>query len=694
MRGVEKCAIQQRLPAGQSHHPFASPSMSGVETSLHGFSCHSPVEFCGQDPCVPICSQASAHLCEVPVLIPRQHTTGAPAQRVIDHSDEAIFEDHCDPMALPICDPGSPHPYKGGSCRTLADITNFDRAGQLLLNDSVAGSERTATKAAVSPSDCFASGTHKSTLQNTSCEQRSPPGPWQHGTPALGEPSLLCQDWHVGFRRPTPLGPSLPPDVQSHDAIGDSPTAGTEASKAGPYHIHATDPASFPINLGQPACEICIPDQPLARDQYYHRMQAIRVAAPYTPPSHPARTGFSRPLELAGHAPEVDVNIVHPDPIHCVPFTSFDERNGPRVLAGGEDWGVQQFASFAITTAGLPGQPLARPLGYEVVSYPSPQIALTQDRGRDHRRAVVIDFRSHGGDILVVDVPPGRTLFQVFESVRDFPALEPLANSIRGHSVLCFVNGLAHDATRPLPSLADVVQFLDTPRSGPPIFHGQRPATYLPPPQVTQNQRPFPEVQGVDCANLASVEHAPLLLRPRVPGDGRPPTPPIPAPVDEDRTDDSAAMHSACQEDAAASSSASPFVTQQAPEPLSEQGEPRLPLASTRSSRWDSSSRWNRGRPSSQLSSPPPLLPLSASELLECCDFTVFDVHHHARTLAAPVTFYHTAVGKIGFQPYTRNPSAARLSSAAKTNTRAGQTAACLMGCRPPAFTHLASCTS
>ena len=442
MRGVEKCAIQQRLPAGQSHHPFASPSMSGVETFLHGFSYHSPVEFCGHDRCVPCCSQASAHLCEVPALTPRQHTTSAPAQRAIDHSDEVIFEDHCDPMALPLCDPGSPHPYKGGSCRTLADITNFDRAGQPLLNDSVAGLERTAPKATVSLSDCFASGTPKSSLQNASCEQRPPPGPWQHGAPALGDPSLLCQGWHVGFRRPTQLGPSLPPDVQPHNTIGDSLAAGTEIPNAEPYHVHATDPASFPIFPGQPACEVCAPDQPSARDQYYHRMQAIRVAAPYTPPSHPARTGFSRPLELAGHAPEVDVNIVLPDPIHCVPFTSFDERNGPRVLAGGEDWGVQQFASFAITTAGLPGQPLGRPLGYEIVSYPSPQIALTQDRGRDHRRAIVFDFRSHGGDILVADIPPGSTLFQVFESIRDFPALAPLTNSIRGRSVLCFVNAL------------------------------------------------------------------------------------------------------------------------------------------------------------------------------------------------------------------------------------------------------------
>ena len=52
----------------------------------------------------------------------------------------------------------------------------------------------------------------------------------------------------------------------------------------------------------------------------------------------------------------------------------------------------------------------------------------------------------------------------------------------------------------------------------------------------------------------------------------------------------------------------------------------------------------------------PSLLPLSASELLECCDtrtpsrtFTVFDVHHHVRTLAAPVTFTTQQLARLAF---------------------------------------------
>ena len=200
------------------------------------------------------------------------------------------------------------------------------------------------------------------------------------------------------------------------------------------------------------------------KDQPTSKAQAIRLAGtPHLPPSRAARTGFSRPLELAGHTEAIDLTVSDPEADACQPFTSFDERLGVRILAGDPNWPIRHFASHAILTAGLPGQPIARPLGYEVVSHPGPQIALTQDRGSDHRRAVIFDFRSHGHELATIDLVPGTNVLQAFGLVPPFPGLGELSTRLHSALATCYVNGFVVDVHHTVPFDADVVQFLDQP---------------------------------------------------------------------------------------------------------------------------------------------------------------------------------------------------------------------------------------
>ena len=130
----------------------------------------------------------------------------------------------------------------------------------------------------------------------------------------------------------------------------------------------------------------------------------------------PFRPALSQPLGISA-ASAVSSNVtVGPCPLpqgFPVPFTSFDEVNGPRTLRGDPNWAIEVFIREALDTAGLSGSPVARALQYEVVSLASPQIALTRDRGKDFRRAVVFDASPFLGHLEVVDVAPGTTTLQV-----------------------------------------------------------------------------------------------------------------------------------------------------------------------------------------------------------------------------------------------------------------------------------------
>ena len=485
--------------------------------------------------------------------------------------------------------------------------------------------------------------------------------------------------------------PRLPPVPHYHSAPAHCPTQGPTALAASRYTVCGNGKSSpfphcreattvltcchsgwtAPVEVvpnpspGLPPSQDLFDTTPappvqLTRDAYISRMRAVRIGAvPFQPPAATGRTGFSRPLELAGHTLAVDTSIEPPDLGSCTPFTSFDERNGARVLAGDVTWHVQQFISMAITTAHLLGQPVARVLGYEVVSFPSPQIALTQDRGSDFRRAVILDLRSHGGELSTVDLPPSATVLQALCFVQAFSGTQHLAFGLQQATTSCYVNGVVFDAARVLPADADVVQFLDhtSPAQAPITFNPSR-FTALALPQVVQHTLPSLCAPSMG-SSLSEPSITPSLsVRPLLPGDGRPPTPPIPEDTDDDEVADpdaSSSFHGATDGQAAFSSS-SAYVPHRPspPQPPGRTSEPRP--ASTHSSRWDSRSKWARRALTAATPPQPPLLPLSAMELAECCDtelpsqtFTVFDVHHHARELAAPATFTVQQLARLAF---------------------------------------------
>ena len=113
--------------------------------------------------------------------------------------------------------------------------------------------------------------------------------------------------------------------------------------------------SATPLTCRHSAFLTAAPALQCPNDQPTSKAQAIRLAGtPHLPPPRAARTGFSRPLELAGHTETIDLTVSDPEQ----PFTSFDERLGVRILAGDPDWPIRHFASHAILTAGLQG-PLA-----------------------------------------------------------------------------------------------------------------------------------------------------------------------------------------------------------------------------------------------------------------------------------------------------------------------------------------------
>ena len=142
------------------------------------------------------------------------------------------------------------------------------------------------------------------------------------------------------------------------------------------------------------------------------------------------------------------------------PFSSFDEILGTRVLAGEAAWPGFRYMQHAVETAALPGTPTPRILVSELAGYPTPQVALTQDRGPDLRRAVVVEATTIGGDVETLDAFPGVTMIGILRGLRSVLRANVLEEQIQAGHLLCLINKALVDPYAPLPPDTDVIHFM------------------------------------------------------------------------------------------------------------------------------------------------------------------------------------------------------------------------------------------
>ena len=254
---------------------------------------------------------------------------------------------------------------------------------------------------------------------------------------------------HVGFRSlPTTsfltapsCAPVVPSSLSASEHVGFRSLPATSALSCGPC----------------PSCPAALPTE-----QTTSASNGTALPSSFAAPVPPFRLALSQSLDAsAASAPDADVTVglsSLPDDFP-VPFTSFDEVNGPRRLRGDAIWTLDVFIREALHTAGLPGTPIARVLKYEVVSLASPQVALTLDRGKEFRRATVFDAGPFLGHLEVVDVLPGTTVLQALALLRSLRAPLQASALLTTGRFSCFVNGQIFDPAIALPPDADVVQF-------------------------------------------------------------------------------------------------------------------------------------------------------------------------------------------------------------------------------------------
>ena len=172
------------------------------------------------------------------------------------------------------------------------------------------------------------------------------------------------------------------------------------------------------------------------------------------------RTGLDGPLAGADSSPAVAAGDAVDDDDLSTTFTSFDEVQGDRALTGRSWWRPRQYEAAAVATSALQGQPTARTLQHELPVFPSPQVAITQDRGTSMRRAVVFDAQPLRGSVETLDCIPGQSVMSALTSLRSVPDIRDAFTGFALGALACVVNGLRTDLVAALPPDADVVQFL------------------------------------------------------------------------------------------------------------------------------------------------------------------------------------------------------------------------------------------
>ena len=114
--------------------------------------------------------------------------------------------------------------------------------------------------------------------------------------------------------------------------------------------------------------------------------------------------------------------------------TSFDKVQGDRALTGRSWWRPRQYEAAAVATSALRGQPTARTLQHELPVFPSPQVAVTQDRGTSMRRAVVFDAQPLRGSVETLDCIPGQTVMSALTSLRSVPDIRDALRLVLWHA--------------------------------------------------------------------------------------------------------------------------------------------------------------------------------------------------------------------------------------------------------------------
>ena len=128
-------------------------------------------------------------------------------------------------------------------------------------------------------------------------------------------------------------------------------------------------------------------------------------------------------------------------------------------MAAEADWPTDRYITYAIDTARLVGNRLARFLRFELVDHPGLQVALTQDHGVARLRAVVFDFRPLQGHVEVIDTPPSASTLEQVRLSRTISDVPAAVDVITGHACSTIVNGVIAPPLAALPPDVDLVLF-------------------------------------------------------------------------------------------------------------------------------------------------------------------------------------------------------------------------------------------
>ena len=413
---------------------------------------------------------ASKH-CEVPLTVRTSRSQNSPGSSSVDLVKGGSCRPFPDQAALALGSaPASSAPatcqlVKGGSCRTFPaeeqwSNTQYGNLGNLQdlapLHES-AYAAPCVSELATAP----LGGTGVRTcLRSSNKRTRNPKRVRFDFAVSFWFPAPS----QLGLSRPLAVNPSVAPPgpdpAAPHDALSHNPLPFDA-----PHVVSSLPSFPVPVDILLPAPKPfgTVPSHEgpsilqSARRKPQSKQQAIRLGAePYAaPPAH--HPGLHRPLSFAGHVRVEEPGTLAEEGHVPNPYTSFDEVNGPIVLAGEAEWTTDQYVAHALTIANLPGNPLVRFMRFELVDFPGPQLALTQDHGAAHLRARVCDFRPLHGKVEVIDAAFTASVLDLIQASRSISDHTRALATVTGVSCTTVVNGVIVPPERILPQDADLI---------------------------------------------------------------------------------------------------------------------------------------------------------------------------------------------------------------------------------------------